>query len=129
MNLRGSSPANLCRHAIEASWLAAVVAGPLFLSPLSFRETDKAVLTSALAAVGAIAWGLKSFLERRTPPASAPAASPVAWWRRPFHLPLLLLAAGYVASTGFAIAPRVSFWGSYERGQGLIALCGYLTLF
>ena len=128
MNLRTTSAANLCRHAVEASWLGAVVASPLFFSPLASRETDKATLISALACAGGIAWLLKTFLERHSPaPGLHPARQSV--WRTPLTAPLLLLVLSSVVSTLFSIAPRMSVWGSYERGQGLIALGGYLTFF
>src|SRR5262249_32352867 len=96
----------------------------LFLSPLSFRETDKAVLIGALAVVGAIAWLSKLFLEAKTPSAGV-----ADLWRAPLVLPLVLLAACYGVRTVVSIAPRMSLLGAYERGQGLIALCSYLTFF
>ncbi|PYV15216.1 MAG: hypothetical protein DMG07_10305, partial [Acidobacteria bacterium] len=113
---------------MEACWLTAVVAAPLFFNSYSFRvfETEKTFLVTTVACVGAIAWVLRSILERPDAREGQAGRSRPA---EPLAAPLLLVAIAYVLSTIFSIAPRVSLWGSYERGQGLVALSGYLVLF
>ncbi|MFQ5342699.1 MAG: O-antigen ligase family protein [Anaerolineae bacterium] len=47
----------------------------------------------------------------------------------PLVLPTLLLLTAYLISTASSVLPRVSLWGSYERGQGLYTLTTYIVLF
>lgn len=49
--------------------------------------------------------------------------------RIPLLGPLILLTAVYIISTLTAADWRLSLWGSYDRGQGLLTLITYLILF
>lgn len=129
-------PTKLSRYAdglMEAAWLAAVIAVPLFFNVYSSRifEPDKITLLRTLALVILAAWivkviemgglewervqlgdeGLKSFL------------------RLPLILPVVALAVVYIIATIFSITPRVSFLGSYQRLQGTYTTLSYLVLF
>src|SRR5438093_6121679 len=103
-----SCSGDLCRHTVEACWLTAVVAVPLFFNSYSFRvfETEKTFLVTSVVCVGAIAWALRSILEG--PAAHKPQAR--AGRNRPLQAPLVLVGICYVLSTIFSIAPRVSLW-------------------
>src|SRR5213594_118660 len=100
-----SSSGDLCRHTMEACWLTAVVAAPLFFNSYSFRvfETEKTFLVTTVACVGAIAWVLRSILERPDAREGQAGRSRPA---EPLAAPLVLVAIAYVLSTIFSIAPR-----------------------
>jgi tetratricopeptide (TPR) repeat protein len=127
-----------CSKIIEAGWLAAVVAVPLFFNIYSARtfEPDKITLLRSIAMVMILAWivmvveqgfggasengeGIgKSFGERVR-----------RWIREPLFLPTLLMVFIYVVSTILSISPGVSFWGSYQRLQGSYSMLSYIVIF
>ena len=47
----------------------------------------------------------------------------------PLTIPALLLFAAYVISTLLSLSPTVSFFGSYQRLQGLYTFSSYLVIF
>ena len=127
---------------IEAGWLAAAIVTPLFFSWYSNRafEASKAILLRSIALVMLTAW-LSKALE------AGGWRSEVGKWRLgigswnpisniqsltsriPLFLPILLLIASYILTTVTSVAPRISFWGSYERRQGLYILFCYVVIF
>lgn len=117
----------LADKTIEAAVLAAALAIPLFFNPYSARvfESEQVSLLRALGAITATA-GLVRFLESRA-----------AGWRsfarsfldQPVILAALLIGAVTVIASLTSITPRLSLWGSYQRGQGIITTLGYLVLF
>ena len=121
---------------IEAGWLLALVVVPLLFDTgtVNSFELPKPAAVRAIALVMLGAWALR-ILERsgsRVAPTTAPHAMrrfraavrtiPLAWASLPFLASLLLSA---VAS----VTPRLSVWGSWERGQGLCTALAYLTVF
>lgn len=127
----GSGPASgfgaRCLRALaEGSVLAAVLLAPLYFNPRSARvfEPDKLawlLVLGLLAAACGLAWPLVAPLPDR------------GWWRAIFGRPLPLLTLfGLVASlaaTALSVVPAISLWGSYRRGQGLLAAAGLWLLF
>ena len=107
---------------LEAGWLLALLVVPAFFDVYSRHpfEPDKAMVVRLLALLMAAA-GLVRALEawkRWRWPAGAPLVAPV----------LLYLGAAAV-STALSVAPRLSLWGSYVRGEGLVTLAAYLVVF
>jgi hypothetical protein len=110
-----SKLARLSDGIIEAGWLAAVVATPLFFNIHSARvfEPDKLTLLRSIAVVMAAAWAIKfiarqewrdlRWLSRR---------SENAIWRTPFAIPVALLVVVYLLSTIFSVTPVVIWAGS-----------------
>lgn len=117
---------------VEAGWLAALLAVPLFFNTYSMRsfEPDKAALLRSLVALMVLAW----FLRLAAGPFFANRAGPTR--RRLVDLqgvsvPVLLATALFVAqiiSTGFSISPFESLWGSYHRQQGLDTAAAYFVI-
>ena len=111
---------------LEALWLTAAVAIPLAFSPLGFSafELPKVALLRALVILMGLAalvrgvetWGLTPGPSRRRTPAG------LLW-------PALFYGLALGLSAFLSVNPRVSFWGSYERQQGLLTLGAYLALF
>ncbi|MFQ5594295.1 MAG: tetratricopeptide repeat protein [Anaerolineae bacterium] len=133
-----------CDYVIEAGWLAAVITVPLFFNVYSSRvfEPDKLTLLRSIALFMALAWlvkvldtGLTTSVPARdnTHPASRiphPASRILHLIRAtPLVLPTLLLVAVYLLSTGTSVAPRLSFWGSYQRLQGTYTTLAYIIIF
>ena len=123
-----------CNKVIEAGWLTAAIATPLFFSWYSNRvfEANKVILLRSITVMMLAAWLIK-ILEARSwkQKAGTHPISNIQYLisRNPLLLPSLLLVATYILTTITSVAPRVSFWGSYYRRQGLyVALC-YVTIF
>ncbi|MGH2536670.1 MAG: hypothetical protein ACRDHL_04675 [Candidatus Promineifilaceae bacterium] len=121
-----------CEGIIEAGWLAAIIATPLFFNIHSSRvfEPDKLTLLRSIALLMAAAW-LVRFVEMR-------AWRDLSWlkwrapnpiWRLPFVIPVALLAAVYLVSTLFSVTRTVSWAGSYQRLQGTYTTLAYLVIF
>ena len=129
-----------CEAVIEAGWLAALIIVPLFFNVYSARvfEPDKLSLMRSIALVMAAAWLVKwieTTLARAEarPPAKEPTATRPGLWTRirktPLVLPTLLLVLAYLISTLFSLAPRISWWGSYQRLQGTYTTLSYIVIF
>ena len=115
-----------CDKVIEAGWLAAVVAAPLFFNVYSSRvfEPDKLTLVRTIATVMAAAWIIK-WLEQRNAPRSSTSLSV----RDALILPTLILSGVYLLTTLTSITPRISFLGSYQRLQGTYTTLSYIIIF
>lgn len=118
---------------MEAAWLAAVVAVPVFFNVYSSRifEPDKITLLRTLALLILGAWIIKLLDEgglqwQRARPGESRVKS---FLRIPMILPVAALAAVYLLSTLLSVNPRVSFAGSYQRLQGTYTTLSYLVVF
>lgn len=135
-----------CESIIEAGWLAALIVAPLFFNVYSSRvfEPDKISLIRSIALVmlfaylvkladGGMAW-LPAYAEDGSEPEAVPADvdDPRSWYYRllrfPFLLPVALLVVAYIISTLLSVAPRVSWWGSYQRLQGTYTFLSYIII-
>lgn len=118
---------------MEAAWIVAVIAIPVFFNIYSSRifEPDKITLLRSLALVILAAWSIKLIeqggvrWERLDPGGS----KIKALLRLPIVAPVFALVVVYAVATIFSISPRVSFWGSYQRLQGTYTTLSYLVLF
>ncbi|MBN1993498.1 MAG: tetratricopeptide repeat protein [Anaerolineae bacterium] len=123
-----------CDRVIEAGWLAAAVAVPLFFNIYTARtfEPDKITLLRSIVGVMILAW-IISVVERGV--SEADGSSFVLsehfrrWLKTPLFLPTALLVLVYIISTIFSISPRVSLWGSYQRMQGTYSYLSYVVVF
>jgi O-antigen ligase/tetratricopeptide (TPR) repeat protein len=113
--------------AIEVIWLLIALLVPLWLNLWGQQPFDYArvlllrTLVWLMAGLWVIGWILAG------PPAFRSLLA--ALRRNPLTLPLLLLAAVWIASTHFSVDWRLSLYGSYTRGQGLLTHLSYLLLF
>lgn len=127
-----SKLSRLCDGLIEAGWLVAVIAIPLFFNIHSERvfEPDKIALLRSIALLMSAAWLVKFVDQRGWQQARALHwRGEDAFWRRPFVLPILALVLIYLLATLFSITPRVSFFGSYQRLQGTYTTFSYVVIF
>lgn len=117
---------------LEACWLVALLATPLFFNIHSERvfEPDKIAILRSLAVL-MVAVGLVKFIDQRgwRNLSRLRFSNPDAVWHQPLALPILLLATIYILSTLFSINPRISWAGSYQRLQGTYTTLSYLTIF
>ena len=122
-----SSPVvHLCDGLIQAGVLVALLAVPLYFNVFTYRifEPDKAALLRSVVLIATAAWCAKRLLLRR------PSLSLPSMRRLPPLFPAVLVLLAITAfSTAISILPRISLWGSYERGQGLYTLLAYFLLF
>ncbi len=129
-----------CEGIIEAGWLAALMVAPLFFNVYSSRvfEPDKIALVRSIALVMLMAYLVK-LLDGGQPWLPGPGSragteetGPSSLWRRlltlPFALPVLLMVLSYLISTALSVAPRVSWWGSYQRLQGTYTFLAYIVI-
>ncbi|MFN2137127.1 MAG: tetratricopeptide repeat protein [Candidatus Promineifilaceae bacterium] len=122
----------LCDGILQAGWLAALIAVPLFFNIHSDRvfEPDKVAILRSIAVLLAAA-ALIRFVDER----GWHNWSGLRWnsensiWRKPFILPIALLVGVYLLSTAFSITPRISLLGSYQRLQGTYTMLAYVVFF
>ncbi len=129
LRLRNMAPSKLCvlcDGIIEAGWLVAVAATPLFFNPYSRRgfEADKLLLLRSVAGVMAAAW-LIGWIERRR----APRPTRTTRWRSALALPTLALVVTWLLTTLTSMTPRISFFGSYTRLQGTATALACVIVF
>lgn len=118
---------------MEAVWIIAVIAAPVFFNIYSSRifEPDKATLVRSLALLALGAWVVKlleqggakwEYLEK--------SGSLLGALRRiPLLAPVAALAAMYLVATIFSVTPRISLLGSYQRMQGTYTTFSYIVIF
>ena len=121
-----------CDGFLEAGWLVAILAIPLFFNIHSERvfEPDKLTLLRSIAVLMAAVWvvrfidqqGWRGLAEQRF-------SNPNSIWHKPFVLPVSLLLLVYLLSTLFSINPRISWAGSYQRLQGTYTTLSYAAIF
>ncbi|HEX6292849.1 MAG TPA: tetratricopeptide repeat protein [Herpetosiphonaceae bacterium] len=113
---------------IEAGWLLALVFTPYFFNLLTARhfEPDKAMVLRAIVLVMLAAWGVKT-IEQISMVNERPTWR--AWWRAPLAIPALLFGGVFVLATLASVQPGISWWGSYQRGQGTYTNLSYMALF
>jgi tetratricopeptide (TPR) repeat protein len=110
-------------------------------------EPDKIVLFRNIVLVMVLATLVRAILTAPAAMARAPTAtSPLPstgtgvgekgppWWhrqitRRPMLVPVLIFTLVYTAATIHSVLPGISFWGSYDRMQGLYTWLNYIALF
>ena len=126
----------ICNALIEAGWLAALIATPLFFNTSSNRvfEPDKLHLLRSIALVMAVAWIVQrvdaGLAGRSAPDADGkPIGLGAALSRTPLVLPTLVLVAVYLISTALSVVPRISLLGSYVRMQGTYTFISYVLIF
>ena len=120
-----------CERVMEAGWLSAAIAIPLFFDIYSSRvfEPDKITLLRSIAFVVAVAW-LAKLIET----GFADFRGSGSFLRRlheanPLTIPVLLLVGIYIVSTITSVAQYVTVWGSYQRLQGTYSMLSYITIF
>jgi tetratricopeptide (TPR) repeat protein/O-antigen ligase len=130
----------ICDRIIEAGWLAAAVFTPLYFNVYSSRvfEPDKISMLRNIVLMMTVAWFVKlieGVLANRSASKRGTAALEHAapgWlpalWRVPMILPIALYAFIYLFSTVVSVVPLTSFFGSYQRMQGLITQYTYIAL-
>ena len=144
-------------YLVESCWLLAIVAVPIFFDTETTRifEPDKIALFRNVVLVMLVALLLRGIITlpeawARRAPAPVPAgvatddgATPVAetargatrpWWRRivsgnPMLVPVASFTAIYTLATVHSVLPSISFWGSYDRMQGLYTWLTYIAFF
>jgi hypothetical protein len=128
-------PTKLSRYAegvMEAAWLAAIVTAPLFFNKYSSRifEPDKATLLRSLALIMLLAWCIKIYdqvlVSRKRLSENITIKGLL---KVPLVLPVSSLKIAFLIATIFSVTPRISFWGSYQRLQGMYTTFAYLVLF
>ncbi len=120
-----------CSKIIEAGWLVAVVAVPLFFNIYSARtfEPDKITLLRSIVSLMILAWIIMG-VEQGGGDGSISVKTRIRKWLKiPLFLPTLALVVIYIISTAFSISPKVSLWGSYQRLQGGYSALSYIVVF
>ncbi|HZS90021.1 MAG TPA: O-antigen ligase family protein [Chloroflexota bacterium] len=136
----GRHPAvRACDVLIESCWLLALVTVPIFFDTMTVRifEPDKIalfrniVIVMVLLALARLVLVAPSWFARQ--PGDRESARP-PWWRAllerwPLFLPVAVFVVVYTAATINSVLPAISFWGSYDRMQGLYTWLNYVALF
>jgi len=114
-----------CDRVIEAGWLVAAMAMPLFFNIYTFRvfEPDKLTLLRSIALVMCLAWAVKAMEGGST------RERVKSLFSLPLAIPTVILVGVYLLTTATSIVPRVSLWGSYQRLQGTYTTLSYVVIF
>ena len=127
--------ARYCDKVIEAGWLAALVAIPLYFNIYSSRvfEPDKLTLLRSIVIVMIAAWIVSKVETWQRGESGDDEESPPSLWARirstPLVLPTLLMVAAYLVSLAFSRTPGISWKGSYVRLQGVSVAFSYIVIF
>lgn len=121
-----------CNGLIEAGWLVAILAIPLFFNIHSDRvfEPDKLTLLRSIVLLMSVAWLVK-FIDQQ----GWRSLEWLRWqgdqsiWLMPLVLPVFLLVVSYLISTLFSVTPAISLAGSYQRLQGTYTTFSYIVIF
>jgi len=114
-------------RALEACWLAFIFLVPLFFNPLSHQSyyLNKALLLQFLTCL-MLAFAVAGWLYNRS-------GRQRLNWRRftKDRLRLSVLVFGLLAAvaTITSVTPSTSFWGSWQRGDGLLTLLCWIIFF
>ncbi len=94
-------------------------------------EPDKISILRTLALIVLAAWLVKVIEEGRPRWDKVPQGSSRlrSLWEIPLLAPVLALVGVYLLSTLLSVAPRISFFGSYQRLQGFYSTISYIVLF
>lgn len=126
-----------CDKVIETGWLTAAIITPLFFNWYSNRifEASKVALLRSITLLMLASWLIKVLetgngkrkarLQYLIPNIQSLTLISIT----PLSLPSLLVVATYILTTITSISPRVSFWGSYQRQQGLYVVLCYIAIF
>jgi hypothetical protein len=121
---------NYCEGVMEAAWLAAVVALPLFHNVHGENfESEKNHFLRALAAILLTAWFAKGVLQWVAPRSAKNPSRPFDFVKTPLALCILLFSAEMIVSTVFSISPWESFWGVSARRLGTYSYLSCLVFF
>jgi tetratricopeptide (TPR) repeat protein len=124
--MHSSKLSAFCDKVLEIGWLLAVVVTPLFFNVYSSRvfEPDKLTTLRTIALIMAAVWLVK-FIEERSNGREDIGFS----WDTPLVYPTLFTVAVYLISTLLSVTPRISFFGSYQRLQGMYTTLAYIVIF
>ncbi len=117
---------------MEATWLAVIIMAPLFFNKYSSRifEPDKATIVRSLALLILLTWCVKLLDQIRVSKSSIRENLSIKdTFKIPLVFPIVLLTLTYILSTIMSVTPRISFWGSYQRLQGMYTTLAYVVLF
>lgn len=123
-----------CDGMVEACLLLAVVGVPLFFSPYSVRifEPDKVYLLRCLSLLIVLFWTvsrMESGFDDLFQSGQSGRSVFLSIVRTPLVLPVLFLVLSFLLSAILSVSPRVSFFGSYDRLQGVVTVLSYVVAF
>ncbi|GAC1466214.1 MAG: hypothetical protein PVSMB7_11410 [Chloroflexota bacterium] len=106
---------------VEASWIVAALALPLYFSSVTTTgfEPDKAVLVRVFAVIAGAAWLVGEVVRDRQ---GSRTVNPVV-------VVGLAVIAAFALATLLSIDRRLSLYGSQSRGEGLLTYLAYGTFF
>jgi len=123
-----------CERIIESGWLITVLLVPLYYNPYGLRvfDPDKLLLFRSIALIMGLAWlvkitegqggeeaeGKKKIFVLPRPPGRL----------LPIFLACAIFGAIYLVATLTSVAADLSFWGSYQRLQGLYTTFAFLLI-
>ena len=123
----------ICDNFLEACWLAAVILSAFFMNIYTQRmfEPDKASIIRSIAILMVITWFIRMMEKVRDTSGSAdePKKFSLKTIDNSIFIPAALFFFSYFISSAFSILPHNSFWGSYDRMQGLYTTAAYFVIF
>lgn len=125
------APADRSLLASESIWLLAAAFAPLLFNVESARhfEADKAVVIRGLAIVALAIEAARLVRGASTSRGRMRAFLGTTGLHRLAMTSVLAFGASLLLSTALSVAPRMSWWGSYERRQGAYTAISYIVLF
>lgn len=140
---RTSSLVRFLDGLLELGWLFILVGVPVFFNLRDYRvfEPDKIVLLRNTTLAMIVVLLIKALYlspinlarwfgtREDAPITTALSDARGALRRRPIVIAALIFGFIYILATITSIAPRISFWGSYDRMEGTYTYLTYITVF
>lgn len=126
-----------CDWAMEACWLLAIIAVPMFFNVFSSRifEPDKIAFFRTLVLIMSAAWVIKLVdtkggeIAKEIGGNGGRGGAAVIFRRLPFLVPVSVFVLFALISTLFSVDADASLRGSYQRLQGTYTLLSYVVFF
>lgn len=126
---------HFCESFLETCWLSALVLSAFFMNIYTQRmfEPDKAALIRSIAILMIVTWLIK-LLETRNLVIRDQKTENLNHYSWNSIINSLMLPAGlfifsYLISSALSVLPNNSFWGSYDRMEGLYTNLSYFVIF
>jgi len=120
-----------CDKFIESGIISIIITIPLYFNVYSHRifESDKIILLQSITLMMLFALTVSYLEKKRNASNSITKYLQCLFADCPFLLPAFFVVAASILSSFFSVHPYSSFWGSYQRLQGIFSILSVVAVF